>query len=309
MRPYTAIALTLIALMGTGGCTSRIPIPDVSRLEREVEREIGSVPREVLDREENVRFWEIFSTDASVLADMEAESRRWLEESHPREVAEALEEASRSKGNADPVAVIRVDPDLLYAVAAQSDAYRAYELTSLADSMQTLHGVVNRRIEDVGWRVLSSAGRSDIVLRPDASVGVNASVPIRFGSRKIFVGPELALIAGSDDELACVIGHELAHITEGHTTSDAWVNLGKDVLEVTAAMAMAFAIAYSKDGQALTQSEIEAAIHTGQLASFLLADVPLRLSGWGRGQEREADAVGLHFSGREMPLAAVRRYG
>jgi predicted Zn-dependent protease len=31
----------------------------------------------------------------------------------------------------------------------------------------------------------------------------------------MFVGPEPALHTRSDDELACVMGHELAHFTEG----------------------------------------------------------------------------------------------
>ena len=36
----------------------------------------------------------------------------------------------------------------------------------------------------------------------------------------------------------------------------------------------------------------------GQLTRFLLADVPLRVGGWGRRQEREADAVGTYYAWR-----------
>ena len=104
--------------------------------------------------------------------------------------------------------------------------------------------------------------------------------------------------AQSDGELACVIGHEVAHVTEGHTAAGAWANPGKQTLTTLVAVAALTAAAYGNNGVPLTQAQVQGAVATGQITSFLLADVPLRLSGWERGQEREADAMGLVYAAR-----------
>jgi predicted Zn-dependent protease len=56
-----------------------------------------------------------------------------------------------------------------------------------------------------------------VTYRLDARLRLNAGAEVGFRSRRILVGPSLVLLAESEDALAFVLGHELAHVVHHHT--------------------------------------------------------------------------------------------
>jgi Zn-dependent protease with chaperone function len=87
-----------------------------------------------------------------------------------------------------------------------------------------------RRLDRVAARVVAAAGGSDVSWRLDANQGLNAGAEVGFRTRRILVGPSLVLLAESEDALAFVIGHELAHVLHHHTKLRAAQDLVIDVL-------------------------------------------------------------------------------
>lgn len=293
--------MLLASLALLPACATRVAIPRASLAEEAVvERELRSVlPSDVLDRA-NHRFWDVFIDDPSVLSALTAEQRSALREGGPDVRESAIGELhamSVREWSVDAVRVTQTSPSLIREIARGRPA-EARDLFEAADAVEQLQRPLRDRVGRVAGRVFEAAGRGDLALTVDAQVGLNAFAPVTFDTRQIFVGPELALHAQSDGELACVIGHEVAHVTEGHTAAGAWANLGKQALTAMIAAAALGAIAYANEGAPLTRYDLEGAIAAGQLTTLLLTDVPLRLAGWQRGQEREADAMGLVFAAR-----------
>jgi len=281
----------------SSACATAVPLPRVAPAEvRAVESEAYGSTLEELDRERNVRYWEIFLTDDEVVASLPPEVRSELAAGPVLEHAGSMHEVFVERSGFGALEIARLSPELVREAAGSShDPTSSRELFELAAAAESMQAVVHRRVLAVGRRLAAAAGRPDVSFIPDAQVGLNAFVPIEFGANRVYVGTELALSGASDDELACSVGHELAHLTEGHTTSGAWANVGKQTIAIAAAAAIAVAAAQGNDGRPLTSAQIDGALQLGQMTSFLLADVPLRLSGWERGQEREADAVGLYY--------------
>lgn len=291
---WSAVAVFLV----TGfGCASAIPIPAVEEAEtRAVEREIAAGSRAELELAMNLRYWEIFLTDPENMASFSDEHLSLLNNYPLLTIAGALQLSFVQKNGLQPVELSRVSPASFRSLGVQAPGASVVEVYKTADALERFQAPVHNRIRDVGERIGLAAGRPDVEVIPEPDAGLNAFVPIEFNGNRVFVGTELALTAASDDELACAIGHEFAHLTEGHSSAGAWARLGKQVLAGTAAVAVAAAAAYANEGQPLTQQQIQGAVVLGQLTSFALAEVPLRLSGWERGHEREADAVGLFYA-------------
>ena len=279
------------------GCATRIPIPDASTEEIALAEREAPASAEALANGANRRFWQIALEDPANQGKLPAELREVIRERGAGSVAEAFGDLARRQWNLDGPDIAGVSPSLLRSLASTSPEDAGQYLTAAA-AIEELQAPVIRKVENVARRVFLAAERSDLAIVVDAQVGMNAFAPVRFGADRIFVGPLLALHATDDDELACAVGHEVAHITEGHTESGAWANLGRTTLSTLVAVAAAAAAAQANDGRPLTTGQIEGAMALGQLTTFLLADVPLRLSGWQRGQEREADAVGLFFAAK-----------
>lgn len=281
------------------GCATAIPLPSVGELEQlSAEQEMGAASLSDLEHDASIRYWEIFLTDERTHAALTSEQREALAEVPLREAAERMHRSFSASAGFDVVEAARISPRVVRGIAASAEPQVASQLYGMAATLDNLQEVVHDRIRLVGGRILESAGRRNVALLPEPEVGLNAFVPVEFGSDRVYVGTELALSASSDDELACAIGHELAHLTQGHTTSGAWVNVGKLTISIAATAALAVAMANANDGEPLSQGQIDAALQAGQLAGFVLSDVPLRLGGWFRGQEREADAVGLYYAWR-----------
>jgi len=266
------------------------------------EGEVAAVRVEIAGRsladvedDANRRYWDIFFDDATVLSRIEPENRAALAGESRGEVLASMHEWSKSEWGVDALTVNRVSPSVLRSMAGERPA-EAGQYYAAASTAEQIQAPVIHRVQDVGRRIVDAAHRSDVTIVVDPEVGMNAFVPIRFDSDTMFVGTELALNAASDDELACAMGHEVAHITEGHTTSGAWANLGKQTLTALVAATLLTAAAYGNQGAPLTQQQVDGAFALGGLTTFVLADVPLRLSGWNRGQESEADAMGLWYA-------------
>jgi predicted Zn-dependent protease len=127
-------------------------------------------------------------------------------------------------------------------------------------------------------------------------MGLNAGAPQVFGSRTVFVGPQLALLLDDDNELAAVLGHEVAHITQGHTTAGAAWNVAITTLQVAIAAAVLTDDASGGsqagyDAQASRQRALAAADLTG-----IAVRGTLTASGYTRAQERDADYYGLEYA-------------
>jgi hypothetical protein len=86
-----------------------------------------------------------------------------------------------------------------------------------------------RRLDRVAARMVAAAGGPEVSWRLDANQRLNAGAEVGFRSRRILVGPSLVLLAESEDALAFVIGHELAHVIRHHTKLKAAQDLINDV--------------------------------------------------------------------------------
>jgi predicted Zn-dependent protease len=138
------------------------------------------------------------------------------------------------------------------------------------------------RIERVGRRLLAAISEHPriqfLVARGDPSINASATF-----SRVVISGGMLRFLE-SDDELAVVLGHEVAHITQGH------------VLRGTVSSVVLNAIAICADSFAPG---------TGRLASNI---GQFFLSYYIQSEEREADDVGLRYVSRAGydPRAAAK---
>lgn len=136
------------------------------------------------------------------------------------------------------------------------------------------------RIERIGRRIAASVGRSlpdaqweFVVFNDDATVNAFA---LPGGKVGVYTG--LIKLAASDDEIAIVIGHEIAHVTSRHG--------GERMSQAMLAQGIASGVdAYAAEKK------------YGQLASTVFGlgaqGVLLKYS---RDQESEADAIGLRFA-------------
>jgi len=294
-RALAAVSIVAIGVVGSA-CATRLPMPEVGDLEADAVRaEIGSPALADVERDANRRYWDIAFTDFTVLARMTEEQRAYLVPETRESWLEAADASCRTQWGVDALTITRMSPELLRSMATEQPA-QAANFHGAAIVAEEFQAPIVRRVHDVARRVLMASSNESFDVVVDPALGLQASVPVQFDSRTIYVGTELALATQSDDELACVLGHELAHVTEGHTTSGAWAEVGKLTLSTLVATAALAATAYANQGAPLTQSQIDGAVALGNLSSIVLADVPLRLSGWGRDQEREADAMGLWYA-------------
>jgi hypothetical protein len=298
-RGVAARTATLAAIaLAASACATRLPLVRVSEQEASAAlADARTLSQTEIAIDANRRYFEIFLADPIVQRSLGPEQRQAFASTGRADLIDALRSTTEREWGTDPLTVSRASPGMLRALGAR-EPWRGLELHRIASSVESIQAPVLRKIDEVGRRVLEAGGRSDIRILVDAEVGMNAFVPVEFGSNRLFVGPELALHTRSDDELACVMGHELAHITEGHTTSGAWANVGKMTLTVLVATAVLAAATQGNQGASLTQQQVDGALALGQITTLLLAEVPLRLSGWQRDQEREADAMGLWYANR-----------
>jgi predicted Zn-dependent protease len=140
------------------------------------------------------------------------------------------------------------------------------------------------RVARVGSAVATYAGRSDVTFLLDPRVGLNAAAA---PGGQILVGPQLVMLAGSDDALAFVLGHELAHIVNGHLQAKATQSAIVQTVAIVAALAAA------ADCQRNPNCMPPAA---AAALSGLATQGAIEATGYNRDMEREADYQGLHYA-------------
>jgi predicted Zn-dependent protease len=293
-RSLSAMLLAFIC----SGCFSRAPLPNAGFIE-------------------NRRAWaSITATDEATYVTYLKRSfyQLWIAEYGASSLPPTIEGATsndptamaQAEGPVSALLLVQITSDQLTALAPTLSAQGLRDLT---ETVSLYQAPLQRRIERIGSRVAAAAGRNDIAFTL-APVGLNAGAPQVFGSRTVFVGPQLALLLDDDNELAAVLGHEVAHITQGHTTAGATWNVVITTMQVAVAVAVLAADAAngSQQGysaQASQQRALAAADLTG-----LAARGTLTASGYTRDHERDADYYGLEYAARAgfEPVGALSAF-
>lgn len=135
---------------------------------------------------------------------------------------------------------------------------------------------LNRRIERIGTRIVRAAGLEDLYDWEYAVFENEQANAFALPGGKIGVNTGLIRLAKSDDEIAAVVGHEVAHVTSRHSAE-----------RVSQAMASELGVSLAQLG--LGGGETTAAL----LGAGLQYGVLLPYS---RRQEYEADRLGLRFA-------------
>lgn len=183
---------------------------------------IEEIHPDPVEQAENLRYWEIYLTDEETLRSFDPSGRAGLASRTIEEASELMHGAFRKRTGMDPIDVLRMDPILLLQVGAEETPDEALLYRVMAASAELTQSVVHRRIAAVGARVARAAGRAGIRIEADPALGLDTAIVSRRGSGPVlYVGTELAVVAASDDELACILGHEIAHAIEGHAAHQA----------------------------------------------------------------------------------------
>ena len=133
---------------------------------------------------------------------------------------------------------------------------------------QRIAAAVGREIENAEWEfIVFDADQVNAFALPGGKVGV-------------YTG--LLKLASGDDELATVIGHEIAHVTSRHGAERMTQGLGAAALGAIGGMLMG-------------QSEMDSGTQQTILAAYGLG-ATLGVNYYSRAHELEADTIGLRFA-------------
>lgn len=146
------------------------------------------------------------------------------------------EEEGRSVGEADDAFVTRrlVDeqapPGLLAGVELRKLEFAVpptpAERQALRQAVFAARAPLAARLQRVAARMTAAIGHPEVSCELDARLRLGAGAEVGFRSHRILVGPSLVLLAESDEGLAFVLGHELAHVVHHHTTLRALQDFG-----------------------------------------------------------------------------------
>ncbi len=160
-----------------------------------------------------------------------------------------------------------------------------------AETPTTRDASMRRRAEQISNRILRAAGENPAEWEVAVFQGDSQNAFAVPGNR-IGIYEGMMRFANSDDELAAVIGHELAHVTEDHSSERVNTSMATQT-----GVQIAAAVAGASD---VVSPQVAAAI-LGAGAQFGI-EMP-----YGRNQELEADRLGLGYMARAgyNPEAAV----
>jgi len=211
-------------------------------------------------------------------------------------------------GGVDPVAAGRelsVSPiDLAMLTKQQIESARSslppddyYKLRQAAyEAQEPLARLVTR----IGRRVAQASARPDFSFTLEPSIGMNAGAVAGFNPTAIYIGPQLVMLSPSDDALAFILAHEVAHHRHGHTRALAIQNLIVGTLKIAVAIAAGLAMAVGEQQGEVRYSPRQYQNSMSGAAALAGAVVTgaIRLSGYSRDQEREADYYGVEYATR-----------
>jgi predicted Zn-dependent protease len=168
---------------------------------------------------------------------------------------------------------------------------------TLGDKVARAKIPLTQRLNRVARRVSDAAGRPDLLFSLDPRAGLNASALAGFDSHQIVVGPQIILASETDDGLAFILGHEVAHIARQHTRSLTVQQILVGTLQAASVIAVAAANAEScsRGGACMGQWELGQSMDAAAAVTGLAAHGTIQASGFGRDQEREADYYGLQY--------------
>jgi len=171
---------------------------------------------------------------------------------------------------------------LVCALPVQADDGLDEALSDLPPRERTLYREQLLQLDRVARRLLSAVPNAPQVNFVLAAGEESINAGTTFG--KIIITEGMMRFVGSDDELAMILGHELAHLTQGHVTRGA---VNNTLLGI---------------GSALAGLVMPGASQATSLVGQLF------LNHFNQDQEREADQVGLryvHAAGYDPEAAAV----
>ncbi len=170
--------------------------------------------------------------------------------------------------------------------AAQFSTMRQKETVSTDPALIARIQAIGRRVVAVSGSLLPVDDWEFVVFEDDA---VNA---FAMPGGKVGVYTGLINLAGSDDEIAAVIGHEVAHVILRHANE----RMSQSLAVIAATLGTQYAV---KDQDAQTQDVVTLAVGLGSQLGVLLP--------YSRVHEREADRIGLLYTARAGfdPRAAI----
>jgi predicted Zn-dependent protease len=157
-------------------------------------------------------------------------------------------------------------------VSINEAAASASALKAAAESMRHARLVLERGTEQVAPSV-AAAPACDVPIEINWEEGANAFTD----GERIVIDRGMLNLASSDEELAAVIGHELAHVLSGHIAAKQTNAIGGGVGGLL--LDIAFAAAGVNTGGAFTQ-----------------AGMQIGAAAYSQDFEREADYVGAYFA-------------
>ncbi len=275
---WLGLALAVAACAGT---FTRVPLPTVtSGEERAAGAAAGMLTLEQAERFMHENFYRI-------VYDEEAHSSG---ESRDEFVSRMFASETIS-----PTLLTSITPTQLVSLSQRLSAADSYQVSQAVARYQA---PLRQRLGRVGGRIAAAAGRNDLVFVLDATQGMNAGALAGFNSRQIAVGPQIVLFTGTEDELAAVLGHEVAHITHGHTRALAIQTLLVGTLQFAsmAAVAVANAANCQQGGHCMSGAELGQSMAAVGTVTGVVANGTINATGFNRDEEREADYYGLQYA-------------
>jgi predicted Zn-dependent protease len=276
-------ALVVVTACACAGMYTRVPLPSVTRSdERMAEAQAGALTVEETERLMHENFYRILYDETGA---SNSESR------------DAFVVRMMTTEAVSPTWLVTIPPAQLVNLSQRLTPLDSYRLS---EAIARSQAPLRKRLTRVGSRVALSAGRGDVSFILDATQGINAGAVAGFSSRQIAVGPQVILLAGTEDGLAGILGHEVAHITHGHTRALAIQTLLVGTLQIAsmAAVAVANAANCQQGGQCMRGSELTQSMAATSTVTGVVANGVITATGFSRDEEREADYYGLQYAMR-----------
>jgi Zn-dependent protease with chaperone function len=320
-EPRRRIALAA-CLVAASGCATAAAVRPSTRAEQQgIESAIAASSAAEVEQHLNRRFFELLLDESAPISEP-ARDATASEPDRPDALA-ALERSFVEQAGMTPLEILR---ESSRRAAAASGSPASATPDSLDDMAQRCHALLDRRLQSTAARVVAAAQASEIAVAVVPGAGASARalrvapadarsepaslfpnpldvvralarVPARTQAalgigltNEIHVGPEMVLVAANDDQLACLVAHEVAHLELGHPDAALWIGHGKNVVGMageTAVGSMPFAGAL-----------LNALLQTDRVVEEALVGAPLRVAGRDRAQEFAADRTGQELVAR-----------